>query len=205
MTIFILASLFLSFLLIGYETRKHNRLYQSRKQSFWEKEQLANSTRRQPLDNLDYITIPYDRLPMEIMKGDERVSECLQLLTDLGTQKIVNFTGITNTDLKLKYGAPNINLLMEYDQNYTLLARTLHKWAELLYENGFLWETRIILEFAVSTKTDISKSYYLLAHIYRRGEEKEKLAELTEIASSLNTVLKNTIVRTLQESDPYSG
>ena len=35
-------------------------------------------------------------------------------------------------DLKLEYGTANINDLSQYDQNYTLLVRTLQKWAEAL-------------------------------------------------------------------------
>lgn len=202
---FVLASVILFCGLIAYENRKHGRQQKAREKSFWDKENEANSVRKKSLEHLDYISIPFDTLPMNLMKEDEKVSECLQILEELGNLKIVNFTGITNTDLKLSYGAPNINLLTEYDQNYTLLARTLQKWAEILYENGYTDETKTILEFAISTRTDVSKSYYLLADIYKQTGESEKISSLIAVAGNLNSALKNVIVRTLQESNPHNG
>lgn len=202
---FVLASVILFCALIAYENKKHGKQSDKQEKSFWARENAANNVRRKPLDNLEYISIPMDSLPMHVLTGNETISECLQIIQDLSTQKIVNFTGISNTDLKMEYGAPNINLLTQFDQNYTLLARTLQKWAELLYENGFVEETQKVLEFAVSTRTDVSKSYYLLADIYKEKNEPEKIDSLIEVAETLNSVLKKSIVRTLQESNPHNG
>ncbi|MGN1146970.1 MAG: hypothetical protein ACI4TB_01020 [Lachnospiraceae bacterium] len=200
-----LSSLIVFCLLIAYENRKHRKMEEKFQKDFWDRERQANSTRKKSLDNLEYITIPFEELPMDILKEDPSVSEYHTLLTSLSSQKIVNLTGFTNTDLKLQYGAANITCLSEYDQNYTLLARTLQEWAEKLYVAGFEKETQTILEFAVSTKTDVSHSYYLLADIYDHRGESEKKAVLIETAGLLRSPMKNAIVRTLQESGPYSG
>ncbi len=202
---FVLASVILFCGLIAYEGKKHGKQRANQEKSFWARENAANNVRRKPLDNLDYISIPSDTLPMSLMTDHAEVSECLQIIQELSTEKIVNFTGISNTDLKLQYGAPNINLLTEFDQNYTLLARTLQKWAELLYQNGYVTETKTILEFAISTRTDVSKSYYLLADIYKQQGEPEKIQGLIDVAVGLNSALKGAIVRTLQESNPHNG
>ena len=172
------------------------------KQSFWEKERRANNTRRQPLDDLPYIRISYESLFLHLLPDNERADEYREIFHSLSESQIVNFTGITNTDLKLKYGAPNIDLLTRYDQNFTLLARTLQQWASLLYENGYIKEAREILEMAVSIKTDVSGSYILLCKIYREENTPEKIKELYPAAESLNSLMKNTIVRILQESEP---
>jgi len=79
------------------------------------------------------------------MKEDEKVMEFHRILHDLANAPIVNFTGFSNTDLKLEYGAPNIDLLMRYDQSYTTLVRTLQQWAEKLYQAGYITETKQIL------------------------------------------------------------
>lgn len=202
---FILASVILFCVLIAYENKKHGKQRENQEKSFWAKENAANNVRRKSLDNLEYISIPLDKLPVSLMADNKAVAECLDILQELSSLKIVNFTGISNTDLKLEYGAPNINLLTEFDQNYTLLARTLQKWAELLYEKGFVDETQTILEFAVSTRTDVSKTYYLLADIYKQKGENEKIQSLIDVASGLNSALKGSIVRTLQESNPQNG
>lgn len=197
--------LFASFLVfivwLTYELSKHNRLDAAKDRAFWEREHKANNTRRQPLDDLAYIKIPFERLSMQLLPDDEQAAEYKETLRTLGENEIVNFTGLTNTDLKLKYGAPNIDLLSKYDQNYTILARTLNQWASYLHKNGYGKEAREVLEFAVSTGTDVSGSYKLLCKIYKEENTPEKIKQLYPAAEALNSAMKNTIVRILQESE----
>ncbi len=200
-----LSSFIVFCLMIAYVTRKHRRMEEKSIKEFWEREAKANNTRKKPLEHLPFITIPFDSLPMEILKDNPNVAECHDLLASLSSGKILNLTGYTNTDLKLEYGTANITLLTEYDQNYTLLVRTLQDWAEVLYLSGYEEEARTVLEFAVSTQTDVSHTYYLLADIYDKYGDASKKAALIETAGSLRSSMKNAIVRTLQESGPYSG
>lgn len=197
--------LFASFLVftawLTYEISKHSRIDAEKDRSFWEKERRANNTRRQPLDDLLYIKIPFECLSMQLLPDDEQAAEYKETLRTLGESKIVNFTGITNTDLKLKYGAPNIDLLSKYDQNYTILARTLNQWASYLHKKGYIKEAREVLEYAVSTGTDVSGSYKLLCEIYKEENTPEKIKQLYPTAESLNSAMKNAIVRILQESE----
>ena len=168
---------------------------------FWAREAAANSTRRQPLDDLDYIKIPIDEFPMNLLQDVPKVEDYKQIIHSLSEQPIVNFTGITNTELKLRYGAPNITLLTSYDQNYTLLVRTLQQWAEALYDAGNLDEARHLLEFSISTGTDVSATYRLLCQIYKEQGTPEKIGSLYPIAEMLNSAMQKTIVRILQEAD----
>lgn len=184
---------------LAYEIRKSRRQQENTMEAFWEKESKANNTRRKSLDDLNYITIPFDSLPMNTLKDDPVVKEYHDTLRTISEGPIVNFTGISNTDLKLKYGAPNIDLLTLYDQRYTTLARTLQGWAAVLYEHGFVQDAGTILSFAVTTKTDVSESYKLLAKIYRESGESHKIAELIPVASNLNSVLSSHIVAFLKE------
>ncbi|TCL55177.1 hypothetical protein EDD76_11617 [Kineothrix alysoides] len=194
------ASFIIFIVWLAYELSKTRRHSEKNESSFWEKEAQANRTRRKPLDSLNYITIPFDRLPMELLTEDERISECHRILQVLKDSPIVNFTGISNTELKLEYGAPNLNLLMRYDENYTTLAGTLQKWALLLYEAGYAVEAKNILEFAISTDTDVSGSYRLLSSIYTEEGQTEKIADLLKRAENLRSGSKDTIVHILQES-----
>ena len=166
---------------LGYEIHKHRNMEAKADQEFWEKEAAANSTRRKSLDNLAYIRIPFEPLK------------------DLSAFPIVNLTGISNTDLKLTYGAPNIDLLSQYDQRYTILARTLQAWANALHEKGCTDAARQVLEFAIETRTDVSGSYKLLSAIYQQIGQTEKINALIPVAESLNSPLKNHIVQTLKE------
>jgi len=198
------ASFIVFCLWLMYRLKHQNKQETAATSSFWEREAAANNTRKKSLDDLEYITIPFDFLPMHLLPDDEDVSECCRLLTELGKQKIVNFTGLSNTDLKLRYGAPNLTVLTEYDQNYTILARTLQKWASLLYAKGYTEETKTILEFAVSTKTDVSTTYAMLAEIYTKTGQAAKIEGLLQIAEGLHSAMKPTIVRTLQAAYPYN-
>lgn len=192
--------------ILSMTIKRHNRTEKKQQEEFWEREQRANQVRRKSLDDLDYVTIPLDRLPTTVMAQDVIVRDCLDTLTSLSHEKIVNFAGYTNTDLKLTYGAANITALSQYDQNFTLLAQTLQKWAEALHSAGYISEARQVLECAVLTiHSDAGTSYRLLASLYDQGGEEEKVAALYDAALALTSPSGKTIARTLRESYHYIG
>jgi len=198
----VFASFIIFCIWLGYELHKRRNLDEKSNQSFWEREAAANRTRRKSLDSLDYIQIPFDTLPMDILCRDPAVAEYHETLRSLSESPIVNFTGISNTDLKLKYGAPNIDLLSRYDQSYTVLVRTLQKWGETLCQNGYADAACRVLEFAVSTRTDISATYKLLSAIYLENGQPEKIRELIPVAENLNSSLSGHIVEMLKQQIP---
>lgn len=183
--------------------KRHNRATEKEQKNFWQKEQQANEVRRRSLDGLDYVSIPLDTLPVNIMTDDPSVRDCLDTLSVLSGEKIVNFTGISNTDLKLSYGTANITALSEYDQNFTLLVQTLQKWADALHQAGYIAEARQILEYAVSIHSDAGTSYRLLASIYDREGAQEKVTALYNTALTLTSSSGKIIARTLKDAYPY--
>lgn len=202
MKFYILASLMLFILVLSRTLSKQKKKQQQQTESFWARERQANAVRRKSLDNLEYIHIPFDSLPTRLRAEHPVIKECLEILQTLSEQPIVNFTGKSNTDLKLEYGTSNITALSNYDQNYTLLVRTLQKWADVLWDLDCRAEAAAVMEFAVSTRTDISRTYYKLAEYYHRYGETEKIAALVETAKSLNSANCASIVHKLQESYP---
>lgn len=205
MNLTIIASFIIFASIVSIFIKRSNRNTEKEQLSFWEKEQQANDVRRRPLDDLDYVSIPLDTLPVTAMAEDETVRDCLDTLSALSGEKIVNFAGITNTDLKLTYGTANISVLSQYDQNFTLLVQTLQKWAETLHRAGYTAETCQILEYAVSVHSDAGTSYRLLASIYDREGKQEKVAALHDAALALTSPSGKTIARTLKESYSYIG
>lgn len=184
---------------------KNKKSQATAQNDFWEKEREANSTRRKSLDDLDYIKIPIEKFPMALLDGVPKADDYKQIIRTLSELPVVNFTGISNTELKLRYGAPNIDILSEYDQNYTLLVRTLQQWAQLLYDAGYTEESLHMLEFSVSTGTDVSATYKLLCQIYIEQDTPEKIGALYPIAQVLNSAMQKTIVRILQEAEQSAG
>lgn len=193
------ASIVILALLLMYEIRKHRKKESDYYQSIVDKEILANSTRRKPLDDLDYICIPFEQLPMDTIREDERVAEYQDILRRLSEAPIVNLTGISNTDLKLRYGAPNIDTLMRYDQSYTMLVRTLYEWGTYLLKLGQKAAAQSIFEYAVSIKTDVSDTYTQLAKFYAENENYEAIKGLIQTASELNSLMKDSIIANLEK------
>lgn len=190
--------------ILSMTIKRHNRSEKKQREQFWERERRANQVRRRPLDDLEYVTIPLESLPTTVLTDNMVVQDCLDTLAFLSHEKIVNLAGYTNTDLKLAYGTANITALSQYDQNFTLLAQTLQKWAEALRDAGYILEARQVLEYAVLTiHSDAGTSYRLLASLYEQSGEREKTAALYDAALSLTSPSGRTIARTLRESCPY--
>lgn len=200
----IFASFIVFTIWLTFELKKNSIKQKKEQDKFWEMEVAANATRRKSLEHLDYITLPMEQFPMDLLTDDESIQDIHKTIGILSEKKIVNFTGYTNTELKLEYGAPNITALTEYDQNFTMLVRTLQKWAELLSKHNYVEESKSLLEYAISIRSDVSKSYKLLADIYFSEGDFDKIQGLVDTASTLNSVMKNSIVRTLQESYLYN-
>lgn len=204
MNLILFASTFALGLAIAIASKRNNKNRVSIEQEFWERERTANSTRRKSLDDLPYIKLPMEIFPMELLPDVPKVEDYRQVILSLADLPIVNFTGLTNTELKLRYGAPNINLLTSYDQSYTLLVRTLQQWAQALYDGGYPKEACQLLEFSVSTGTDVSATYRLLCKIYQEQGTPEKIADLYLTAETLNSANQKVIVDILQEADGSS-
>ena len=196
---FIIISSFLMFSVVFFFSLQRTKSIEAKRdQEYWERESRANSTRKKSLDNLNYIAVPNELLHMSPKNTTEEINGYISDLNDLSKSKIVNLTGLTNTDLKLQYGTANITILTEYDFNYTNLVTLLQKLAQKLYENGENELAITTLEFAISTNTDVSKSYYLLAQLYKETGTPEKISLLIQQAQNINSLLKNTIVQNLQ-------
>lgn len=201
------ATFFLIMLIVvwyAYERAKSNRIARKNSEKFWEKEALANSTRKKPMDDLELITIPLNELPITPAE-DEKLQEYQDFITVLSEKDIINLTGISNTDLKLAYGAPNFPYLSECDQNFTDLVRTLNQWGSRLLELNRPWDARKVLEFAVACRSDVSTTYQMLSSLYVQSKESEKILDLIQTAETLNTLLKDNILANLESAYIASG
>ncbi|MGB8453402.1 MAG: hypothetical protein WCD89_13890 [Anaerocolumna sp.] len=186
------------YLLIKYSSSKANLKLKKEKDAFWLKEYQANSTRKSDISNLDYITVPMDSLPFAETEEDE-LKSIQNSIKNLSLQPILNLTGLSNTDLKLKYGVGNIAFLIQCDNNYTLLIQNIYKWGAYLYEHNNLNEAVLVLEFGIKCRTDISKNYIILAELYQNMNVPEKIEDLIQASEGLNTLSRETILTALKE------
>ena len=188
----------------AYERNKITRIAEKKSELFWETERKANATRKKPLNDLVKITIPLDTLLVMPAK-DEKLAELQEYITTLSQKDIINLTGISNTDLKLTYGAPNFSYLSACDQNFTELARTLNQMAKRLLELEMEPEAQKVLEFAVECKTDVSTTYEMLSGIYAKKKQGEKILQLIDVVETLNTLLKPKILADLEKAYVNAG
>lgn len=195
-----LASFIIFIIWLSYELKKHEKLDKKATEDFWKREQEANHVRKKDLDHLSYVQIPFEYIPKSLLSDNNTVSDCLSVLETLSDKKIVNLSGYSNTDLKLEYGTANLTILSEYDENYTVYARTIYKLARAYYENDYESNARILLEKAIESGTDITGNYTLLADIYQKHGETDKIQGLLDAAAALRSATsKNTIIRSLEE------
>ena len=113
--------------------------------------------------------------------------------------KILNLTGITNTELKEQYGVANLTILSDYDNNYTTLVNTIARWGARLIDLEYNDEAVTVLEYGLSIGTDVSRNYLILADIYRKKGETDKIDALITRASTLKSLMKNSILSKLNE------
>ena len=200
MNFIILASSLILALVIAISTKRENTAQEQEEINFWTKERKSNFVRKKPLDNLDYITIPEEILTLQPSNASPQALSYLQDLKDMSSLKIVNLTGISNTDLKLTYGTANITVLSEYDAHYTQLVTILQKLAESLVASEDIESAIRVLEFAISTGSDVSKSYYLLSELYTQSGTPEKIPFLIQQAEGIQSIMKDSILRNLKAS-----
>ena len=193
----VLTSVILFIIVLFYFIKKSSREADNALENFRKRESEADNTRKKPLDDLNYITIPDEIFRMNRDSDDNDCQSAVKVFDSLKDQKIVNLTGISNTDLKLAYGAPNLPILAQYDQNYTVLARSLDRYASFLTKSGNTDDAVKVLEFAVETGSDISSTYKQLVALYQSNGIKDKIPSLKETASSLNSVMSPSILRYL--------
>ncbi|MCH5272285.1 MAG: hypothetical protein J1E35_01300 [Lachnospiraceae bacterium] len=127
----------------------------------------------------------------------EELAETEYAVCALSGKRILNLSGISNTDLRLTYGTANLEPLTAYDQNFTLLIRSLQKWGALLVSAGHSQDAVTVLSYAVNIGSDIAGTYALLARLYKENGELQKISELKEHAEQLSTLMKPSILKDL--------
>ncbi len=164
--------------------------------TFWKREQEANSVRRKDISQLDYITIPND-LPM-VTTDNHALLQAQHTIETLRTHckehRILNLSNQSNTDLKLAYGVANLNTLTECDDRFTQLIRALDIAGRLTFEEEHPLEGVQILEYAVSIGSDIRSTYTTLTDFYHAIDDTDAFDKLLTHANALQSITKEPIL-----------
>ncbi len=193
--------------ILHYVLKKGTRSHAARNEAFLEREAKANEVRRKDISNLNYISIS-ENLPV-INSGNDtfdtlissvpELKRSYEQLQELRDKKILNLTGISNTDLKLEYGVANLTVLSEYDDNFTSLVKYIAKIGHILSDNSDYDDAKAYLEYGISIGTDITSNYIDLARIYAACGNTDAIYDLKEKASVLNSLSRDVIIRQLEQ------
>lgn len=187
-------------LLLKHRLSSLDQQEQRKTEEYWSKEKKASLPIKKSMEDLVFLTIPVEQLPFHDTT-DSKLAAIQATILELSKKKICNLSGISNTDLKLKYGAGNLDELSEYDQNYTTLLRVLGDWSARLLELGYEEDALTVANYAIACNTDVSKTYSTLARIYKSRGQLDQLYALIPIAESASTLidLKKAIYDVLNE------
>ena len=181
---------------VSFYRKRGDRHQQEITDSFWEREQKANFTRRQDISNLPYINIPFEDFSIGAFT-DEELNEIEEKLQSFRDKKILNLNGQTNTDLKLQYGPANLPVLTECDQNFTDMLQLLVRYSNRLLELDQYEAAFPVLAFCIEIGSDISTPYIELAKYYKANGQPEKIEALKEKAIALDSLMKPSILQKL--------
>ncbi|MDK2808224.1 MAG: hypothetical protein PWP24_959 [Clostridiales bacterium] len=195
MPIFLIITILFT-LWLHYELKKNNREENKVSDDFWKREHDANFVRPKDLSTLSYITIDIESLPFHVSENDS-IKEVEASILALCDKKLLNLSGLSNTDIKYQYGAKNFEMLSVFDQNFLLLLRHLNKWGKLLYEENHREDAKKVLLYAIFLGSDIKTTFSLLARIYHEEGNIDQIRELLKKAESLTTLLKPALLEEL--------
>ena len=195
---------------IRYEIKKNSQIESDNKTSFIERERQANFARRADITNLDYVSVPLASLPFsdsyDEVKSSYKLSSdidagikseiltCEKNVIALSQKKILNLNGLSNTDIKMQYGVANLQILIQYDENFSKLSRTLAKWGRLLFDSGELASSETVLSYAVSCKSDIEDIFITLAKIYHQTGNELGISDLIESCNCFDELRRENII-----------
>lgn len=167
-------------------------------ESFWSREQRANSTRNKDISGLPLLQIAEAELP-DSDPGDETIHYYIGLLHENIKQPMMDLSAYSNTDLKLAYGVGNFKTLSIYDENYntfllnlTNLARA-YCFAELYDEAVRTY--RLTLQYGSQKVTDYSE----LAEAYIKLGRRDAAVHLIEETKAGSHPRKASVIKALQE------
>lgn len=171
--------------------RKNKSSQENTELKFWEREREANFSRRKDISDLPYLTISEEKIPQNLDTEAKK-----NLLAVCGKQ-MLNLSGITNTDLKLQYGAANLEQLSACDSRFSVFTQSASDYAKELADAGFQSEAKELLELAVSCEADNSSVYTQLAALYQADGNAAGLSSLTDAAGKLaepqRTLIQNRL------------
>lgn len=202
-----LPSLFILFItlviLFQYNLRKNTKIENKMKEAFWKNERDSLVVRKKDFTDEDYIHIPDTPLVLEstetFEEGDKLYyKQLVRQLNQLETLDMMNFSDMTNTEIRLAFGTANQTIVQNNEVNYNNYLKTLAKLSKL-YEDYKLYPSAIsILERCIAMNSDYKEHFLHLGAMYRKTNQQVSLKALITKADALESPMKKGLVDALK-------
>ncbi|MBR1445246.1 MAG: hypothetical protein IJ583_17130 [Firmicutes bacterium] len=199
---YFMIAFFLLTLAVQIMVRRSNNGFEQMKKEFAEREMKANNTRIKGIDESLFVIPDTTGLPFREYEETEENKRIIKKQTAVSKKsafKMIRFPEVmTNTDIKLNYGANNFDMLIMYEEHYNGYIRALLEWGEELIKMDMSDDAQMVLQNAVDFNSDLGKTYTLLAKIYYEKNEREKLKDLASAAKRSRLKLKDKTVKEIE-------
>ena len=149
--------------LIAHSCHKHKSSQSKTMEDFFERERLANSTRKQDISHLDYLVLDLSLVPLGISQ-DSVLKDLEDKLHQLSHKQILNLSDKSNTDLKMMYGPANLDTLwavLEYASSLQIDVSQIYILLAKLYQNTGTPEKISNIYTALEAMDENFRSYVL--------------------------------------------
>lgn len=200
-------SFFIIFLIIifvfQHHLRKNRKIEEQQKQAYWSKEQASLVVRKKEFSPDDYIHPSIDTLkldtPTSLSEAEKLyLDQLISSIKSLSTADMMNFSHLTNTEIRLQFGTANQTIITNNEQNYTLFLKALGQYAKLMLEHKEIQEATSALEECIRLNSDFSEHYIQLGIIYHSQNNSSQLEILIAKANQLNSINKKGILDKLE-------
>ncbi len=142
--------------------------------------------------SMDFI-IPNDRYTSTTLAIQDELRPFFRL-------KMANFSGATNTQLKLEYGAQNLDKLTEYEENFVQFETILDRYIKALISEEKYQTAMEIAEYIIDAKATISGIYMSLCDCYIHLNDASALNQLIKYVKSSSLIMKDSILDYINSS-----
>ena len=155
-----------------YEQRKSQNKDKEASDAFWERERMANQTRKKDISHLPILHVEESELPV-ITTENESVLYYIDHIRKIIKSPMLDLSEYSNTDLKLAYGVGNFKVLCEYDENFNHFLLALTNLARACTEAGLYSEAEQTFLLAFHYGSQKMTDYTSLADIYLHLEDRK--------------------------------
>ena len=170
-----------------YEQRKSQNKDKEASDAFWERERMANQTRKKDISHLPILHVEESELPL-ITTENESVLYYIDHIRKIIKSPMLDLSEYSNTDLKLAYGVGNFKVLL-----------ALTNLARACTEAGLYSEAEQTFLLAFHYGSQKMTDYTSLADVYLHLEEPEKISALIRNVEDGPLPHKEALIQALEQ------